>query len=225
MKSPEEQLVDRVASAKTGRDLVHAMSEYYSAVDKRAAEFFAAAPRPVACVAGCAFCCHIPVTASAQEVLLLAAVIRDSFSADEQKSLLDRLSKHSELVRPLTGTQQHTINIPCPLLRDSTCAVYRVRPLACRAFHSLDVASCKLTYDVPTDLVTIRPTDERLSSAWLQAIDFACEAFVRRGYDRNIYELGTALLDALTSPNALRRFQQRKRAFPGAKLFNPPLHQ
>jgi Fe-S-cluster containining protein len=150
----------------------------------------------------------------------LAEHVKRTFTSDELAQLIERLRSHVALIMPMIGEQQHRTNIPCPLLRNSRCSVYSARPLACRLYHSLDVSSCKKSYDDPNDLVTCAPHAQKYGQAWMTMTGLANGAFAHHGYDQNGYELGSALLEALTNPTTWRRFQQREKAFPDAKLFH-----
>jgi Fe-S-cluster containining protein len=215
--TPQTKLFQSIGSARDTNELIRALAEYYRAADSAATSCAASDSRPLACREGCAFCCHIPVGARAQEVLLIADCVRSHFSTDQQTALSDRLRKHVATVSPLTTDEHHTTNISCPLLDGSRCSVYSARPFPCRAYHSLDVSSCQYSFDHPHDTQECRPQIEDLESAWLEMAGLANGAFAKHGYDRTGYELGSALFAALTNPAAPRRFHQRKKAFPQAR--------
>jgi Fe-S-cluster containining protein len=221
--TPDAKLFHSIGSAKNTGELIRELAEYYRAADSEATGHAASDSRPLACREGCAFCCHIPVGARAQQVLLIADFVRFHFHPGQQTSLTDRLRKHVATVSPLMTLEHHTTNIPCPLLDGPRCSVYSVRPLACRAYHSLDVSSCQYSFDNPHDTQESRPQIEDLESAWRNMIAYANGAFVKHGYDRRDYELGSALFEALTNPATSRRFHQRKKAFPQAKQLILPL--
>ena len=213
----DKKLSHAIGSAKNANDLLRALGEYYHAADFDANECAASDTRSLACREGCAFCCYIPVGACAQEVLLVAAFIQSRFTTTQQASLVEKLRKHVDVISPLTMLKQQTTNIPCPLLNGSCCSVYSVRPLACRAYHSLNVSSCQYSFDHPEDTHEKRPTISELESAWMTMTSLANEAFAEHGYDRTFYELGSALLEALTNAATSRRFHRRTKAFPQAK--------
>jgi Fe-S-cluster containining protein len=219
------KLFHSIGSAKKTSQVVmvvRALAEYYGTADSAATSCAASDSRPLACRERCAFCCHIPVGARAQQVLLIADFIRSNFSPNQQAALTDRLRKHVATVSPLTTLEHYTTNIPCPLLDGSRCSVYYVRPLACRAYHSLDVSSCQYTFDHPHDTQEKCPQIEDLESAWQNMVALANRAFAEHDYDRTDYELGSALFEALTNPATSRRFHQGKKAFPKARLVTLP---
>lgn len=103
-------------------------------------------PRPIACGANCPWCCHIRLTASPPEVLLVLQYIRDTFSDGEIAALKQKVANIDGHTRGLDGGARARLRLPCPLLKDGSCSVHRVRPLSCRAVASVDVAACKRAY-------------------------------------------------------------------------------
>ncbi|BBK38880.1 hypothetical protein STAQ_39580 [Allostella sp. ATCC 35155] len=96
---------------------------------------------PVACRAGCNYCCHQVVSARAPEIFLLARAV--AAQPPEQRTVLAaRVREAAAAVDGMTVAERHRRNLPCPLLEDGRCAVYADRPLACRAFASTDVEAC-----------------------------------------------------------------------------------
>jgi len=215
--TPDAKLIQDIGAAKNSKDLLRAMGEYCRAADANGEQIKASIPVALACRDGCAFCCYIPVGARAQEIFLLADFIRSHFSPDQQSALIARLRTHFSIVSPITKEAQNAINIPCPLLDGSRCSVYSARPLACRGHHSLDVSYCQYSFEHPEDAEAAVPQPAELKGAWMTMTGLANGAFAHHGYDQTGYELGSALLEALTNPATLRRFHRRKKAFPNAK--------
>lgn len=93
----------------------------YAALDAGVAGALAAAVRPAACGPGCARCCRQPIPISSLEVLGLIWFV---------------LHQCSDRVRHLLRIRLHglTADQPCPFLLDKLCAVYPLRPLACREY-------------------------------------------------------------------------------------------
>ena len=88
-----------------------------------------------ACQAGCAHCCHLRVEATDPEVLHIAQHLQTLPSAD-QATTLRRLQQHAAAASVGTTRQ------PCSFLVHDRCAIYSVRPAACRKAHSLSAAHC-----------------------------------------------------------------------------------
>lgn len=167
----------------------------------------------LACREGCSLCCWLRVDVFAHEVFLIAHHIRAQFSAGEISELLVRLAAHSSQVTPLTPFEHATRNIPCPLLRDGRCSIYSVRPHSCRRHHSLDFAACQFTFDHPEDLASPAAHDRDLFRALTEVMQQNLEAYAGAGFDHTIYELGTALHEALNDPSSWQRWRDHAQAF------------
>ncbi len=95
------------------------------------------------CKKGCSYCCNIRVSATPMEVLKIAALIDQSFSAEQRAALMQRIDAYSAELKDLKGVERFSRRIPCPLLEDHACSIHTARPIACRAHHSTDVELCK----------------------------------------------------------------------------------
>ena len=168
---------------------------------------------PIACKAGCSLCCSLRVDAWAQEVFTIVRHILRFWPQDRIEELRVRLQSHSSRVLSLSVLQHATTNIPCPLLEDSRCSVYSVRPQSCRRLHATDVSACKYVFEHPGDLDAPGsihgPSYELLSRAMADTQN----ALQEIGYDPTIYELGSALHEALSHPDAWSRWTNQEHAF------------
>lgn len=171
-----------------------------------------------ACRAGCSLCCSLRVDVFAHDVFHLARHIRAQFSPGDLAALLSRLAAHAEKVRTLTPYAHATQNIPCPMLREGCCSVYVARPHSCRRHHSRDFAACQYTYDHPTDIDTPAAHDRPLYLALSAAMQADIETYAGQGFDYTIYELGTALYEALTDPECWPRWRRGEAAFRQASI-------
>ena len=105
-------------------------------VDSRYQDHFEQSGRQPDCV-GChkAYCCRQLVLSTEAE----ARIIRDFVSRwprRKQQALARRL-------QALPNAARENFSDPCPFLVEERCQVYSVRPLACRAFHSMNKSRCK----------------------------------------------------------------------------------
>jgi Fe-S-cluster containining protein len=100
---------------------------------------------PPACHEGCAWCCYTPVGTVVPEVLRIVAYLRETLSAEQWKSLCERVRLGAEQRKLLGLVQVRRAALPCPLLVDDRCSAYPVRPLTCRGYSSCDAESCKRT--------------------------------------------------------------------------------
>ena len=103
--------------------------------------------RRVACGPGCAVCCRQPIPVTPLEFLCMRAWLHLRGAAESRAWLeAQLLTRIREEPSPLRR--------PCPFLLDGACAVYAVRPLACRRYLVLD-RRCAPGEDCATD----RPED------------------------------------------------------------------
>ncbi len=104
-------------------------------------------PRPIACRPGCPYCCHIRVTASPPEILLIAEHIRTAWPADRRAALKRKLATLDRLSHGRDEEAREAMRLPCAMLLDNCCSIHEIRPISCRAVASVDVAACRRSYD------------------------------------------------------------------------------
>lgn len=96
----------------------------------------------VSCTVGCDHCCHHPF-----EVSLLEAIPIYRHLVQKGRwtpSFVKALQEHVEKTDYLPVVTWLLLNIPCPLLVNSRCSVYEVRPFHCRTTWSVgDPHYCK----------------------------------------------------------------------------------
>ncbi len=85
-----------------------------------------------ACKPGCSWCCRMMVTATAPEVLTLAAAIA-AMPEERAAAVRARIAEAVPAVAGLDADARRRLARPCPLLEaDGRCGAYAARPLACR---------------------------------------------------------------------------------------------
>ena len=104
-------------------------------------------PRPIACGPGCPYCCHIRLTASPPEILLIAEHIRTTWTAGRRAALRRKLVNLDFLSHGRDAEAREAMRLPCPMLVDNSCGIHEVRPISCRAVASVDVAACRRSYN------------------------------------------------------------------------------
>ena len=211
--SPPNPLAEDIARAKSPEDFHGGLRRALAGFDELGARIVVDAAVKLACCEGCSLCCWLRVDVHAHEVFLIAQHVRARFTEAERAALIARLAVHSTKVLPLTPYEHVTQNIACPLLQDGRCSIYAVRPHSCRRHHSLDFAACQFTYDHPTDMEAPAAHDRDLFKTLTEAMLEAAGTYARLGYDDTIYELGTALAEALDTPSSWRRWRDGKKAF------------
>lgn len=170
---------------------------------------------PLACSAGCSWCCYLKVAVSEPEVLRIAAYLRAKLSEEQLLVLRARVRQTAEATRGMDGDERFAARIPCPLLEDGNCLAYEVRPLACIGYNSLDVEKCKQAWaEHDPDFVVKSELLQRETAA---AIAEGLEQGVRDGGLRGSYlELNEALRIALERDGVAERWLSGRHPFASA---------
>lgn len=210
---PIGQLTADIARSMSAEEFDHAANSALTYFDALNEGVIAERGVQLACCEGCGICCSLRVDVFAHEVFLLARHIRAHFVEDEINALLVRLDVHAEQVLRMTPAEHATTNVRCPMLENGRCTVYAARPQSCRRHHSQDLATCQFTYDHPTDLESPAAHDRELFRTLTEAMQHNIDAYAAAGFDTTIYELGTALRDALDDPASWERWRNREQAF------------
>ncbi len=196
-------------------DEVHAVTlGAHARLNALEAQLFAEHRVRVDCKAGCGTCCHLgKIDARAHEVFALADWITRNFSPEERDAVLGRARAHAAVVAPLTLEQHLRTVRACPLLRDMSCSAHPARPGVCRIGHSVDVRICERAFQNPDDLTAKGGSHAESKLAMTVASDGTSFAFLEAGLDKTVYDLGSALAEALGDPDAQPRWLAGERAF------------
>jgi Fe-S-cluster containining protein len=169
----------------------------------------------VACQPGCKHCCAARVEALAPEVFLIADQVQQ-LAPKDKAALVDRLQTHATTTQNIAQDAAHDITQntrqdatqdttpwsqrpTCPLLVNSLCSVYAVRPAVCRKAHSLDVKACEAgAPQIPQSLRVVVTAQARSQGT--------SDAFRDVGLVSSRHELASALLLALTDATAQSRW-------------------
>jgi Fe-S-cluster containining protein len=204
---------------KTPATLANIVDEAHAFADEAAEEASArvqeAAAWIPACKAGCAHCCYgTPVFASAPEVVRIAEHLRATRDQEALARLRVAIADTATRLAPLSQEARQKLDLPCPLLdvASGRCAVYEVRPFACRAYNSCDVGACE-SARARGEANPILPTNILLFRA-RHAVGFGMMAgFTDAGLDVGPYELASALAQALAVDDVGRAFVDGAIAF------------
>jgi hypothetical protein len=156
----------------------------------------------IACAKGCSYCCHTFVGATPPEIFRLANAIRGGLAAGMS---IDEVRARGKPLAGIPPADRIGRKLPCPLLVDNACSVYRQRPLACRQATSLDLAVC-------VDEFEGRNLEARvpISGAYLQHASNAhitlLGALRAAGLSTDALELSAGLEVALAEPDAEARW-------------------
>lgn len=168
---------------------------------------------PVACRAGCDFCCHLRVMATPVEVFALLNYLEQTLDEMALAGFKKRLDATDKKLRKLPTKKMLATNVPCPALVNGVCSGYAARPLNCRSYHSLSREACQDSFNHPEDLSKGHPELTAVAKVHEGGQAGFIAAFSQQGYDDRQYELVTALAEALDDPETWSRFQRRETAF------------
>lgn len=170
-------------------------------------------PQPLACESGCYYCCHNQVEMTAPEALVLAGFLAAHFSPDEIRLVQDRAANSLTRQAGKSKIQLAALRaeFPCPLLADGLCSVYEVRPLMCRAMHSLQAEACRQELADPNlNLVTFYDHRHVVSVSLSQGLIDACRAL---GYQSGPVNLVRVLGENLAPENLVDRWLRGEEVF------------
>ncbi|MBT3917622.1 MAG: YkgJ family cysteine cluster protein [Rhodospirillaceae bacterium] len=173
--------------------------------------------QPLACQAGCTFCCHQYVGISAAELAIVTKYVETNFDAADQLQLRDRLGKTLEATAGMNQFERAASRIDCPLLDETTrhCTIYTARPLTCRGMHSLDREACEKDDATPGQNHPIPQFEDHKSITRSIAIGLHL-GIAENDLEAKELELGRALLIALSGKDAIKRWINGEAVFADA---------
>ena len=172
-------------------DAIAFTAQLHRSLDTVAAQAAAAGPVPD-CKAGCCHCCHVRVEATEPEVFRIAQHLAAEL-ADSMDNITARLRQH------ISNAHSGAVRQPCSFLVDDRCAIYSVRPAACRKAHSLSVQHCAtLVPQIPQNLRLLLDAEALMAGTALAYRDVQLPA--------SAHELNAAVLAALTDATAQERW-------------------
>jgi hypothetical protein len=172
---------------------------------------------PVACRAGCAWCCSTTVVSmSGAEVIRIAAYLQKTRAAGELRVLVGRLRQRAERIAAMAPERRRRARLPCALLVDNRCSVYDVRPLSCMGWTSADAAACESSYRSGWERQI--PNGPRHLGIVVGVREGLHQALEARRLEADYVDLTRALLIALTEPDAMARWLQGEAVFAEARL-------
>jgi hypothetical protein len=160
----------------------------------------ASALSPLACQAGCAHCCHVPVYVSEPEVFHILTALRQH--SDLALAALQQRLKHYVENRQQDADQ---LSQACAFLVNNLCSIYSHRPAVCRKAHSLSVSACASgAAHIPQDLQLILRAEALIQGH--------AAAYQDAGLPATSLELASAVLLALEDPQAQEKWFAGKQA-------------
>jgi len=164
-----------------------------------------AAEEPVACRAGCSWCCTTTLVAtSAPEILRIADALRQRMAPPELARLIERLNHRANRIAEMPEERRPHARIPCALLIDHRCSVYEVRPLACKGWTSSSAEACEASYRSGWERPI--PNGARRLGISVSVRQGVRQALDQGGLDGAKLDLTVALRIALSEPDAAERW-------------------
>lgn len=195
--------------APTPAKVYDAVRNAFTLVDQHLAE----AQTPVACRAGCAWCCHQAITTTVPEVFLIASQVKKRLTPEEQVALRQRLETNVAAYRRQGPEHYNRANHPCAFLQThGQCRIYEIRPLLCRGYHSTDVNACRQAYEQQTPISPAVTPQNLLAPALGMAHGLALGAGEAEWAPTQI-DLQTGVLIALETPDATQQWLDGKEIF------------
>lgn len=121
-----------------------------------AAVLSAAGQAPIACGAGCAWCCHQHVAIAPPEAVAIARHVERRFTPEQRAALEERIKALDTVTRGATVAERARLKQPCAFLVEGACSIYEARPLRCRRVHSRDAGYCRWTMENPDEAAALR---------------------------------------------------------------------
>jgi uncharacterized protein len=189
--------------------------QFYQAMQE---SLFEAQPpaQPLACAAGCDACCHRKVACTIPEAIGIAAWLSEKPEAEQQRvraacrSLGDETATLDDLARIRTGR-------PCPMLVESQCSLYEIRPISCRAHYSYSRPACEAVYREHRFDTQIPHYDLMIEAQGQMLLGYG-RALEKLGLDGGLVELASALTIIFDEPGVVDRYLAGERPFEAAKL-------
>ena len=163
---------------------------------------------PIACKAGCSFCCHLRVMIRPHEAIALFRYLRSQVPDEKARAIVAKVLANADLIGSMTETEHMSARIPCAFLVDGCCSAYSTRPGICAAHHSLDRKGCEDSYNDPTDLSDRIPMLGRvrhIHGAMAAGISRALKGLNLEGES---VELHTAVAALLRDPGLIARWRK-----------------
>ena len=104
---------------------------------------------PLACKAGCHYCCFYQALLTPPEALLIGNYLEKAFTEEEKLDLIVRIDRTLALTdgKSVEERAKTWHDTPCIFLANGRCSVYDVRPFICRAWHSLNSGQCREAFE------------------------------------------------------------------------------
>ncbi len=170
--------------------------------------------KEIACRKGCTFCCYQNVG-----VTIIEAIAISSGIMLLKPHLAARVASQADQVKGMTDGERAKKRMPCVFLADGLCSIHDIRPLACRAYFSLNLKDCEEVFEKGLSPgaegnITTFSFPAIFRGAVLAATNAAS---AERGLQAGSVELTAAVARVLADPGIVDRW------FAGEEAFTPQL--
>jgi Fe-S-cluster containining protein len=166
------------------------------------------------CRAGCGYCCHLKVSVSIAEALIILDYLQEHDKLHQHKEQIEILDEPFAQRASADNSWWVKNAIPCLFLDKSTslCSIYEVRPFSCRAYHSLDELCCKKGY-LDRNEIGIPCYLDLKRSRELYSVAFE-RALAQLGLQSAQFELSSTIGLFLQSPDRIEQWAQGESVLP-----------
>lgn len=202
LKKYKSALKKKIGLGKNASLFVHAINEFHKHTDSLVEIRLRSGAVSFDCKKGCVACCNLRVEALPPEIFAISHYLK-SKPEEELAAYKDKLRNHVLVTK---GKKFKEYNHPCPFLASSgACDVYKVRPHKCRAYLSVDVASCE-SNNVAQEDVHINMAEKVLSNDCIAV-------YKSKSCVMHPAELGQSVLAALEDDNLQNRWAAGEQVF------------
>lgn len=185
------------------------------------AELVASSGGEIACRKGCGFCCSHTVDVTPDEAFSVADYLASHLDAADLAALKARAAAADAVLHGLPPVERHARRVFCPVMDPATvsCLAHPVRPNACQAYLSVDLAKCEADHLNPPQPVEQPTVAPMIASVVDRTRSFALED---AGAPTLSLELIAALLATWAEPDAEARWLAGEAIFEGARSYENP---
>jgi Fe-S-cluster containining protein len=210
----ERDLVARECGRADFSELKIATTNFYKRLDETISGASAHVEQGVQCKKGCSYCCHFRVDVSANEVFAITDYMKTKFDSEQFERHLETAKENKKKMAMLSQSKRIVTNVACPLLVDSMCSIYEVRPAMCRKIHSTNVDACERSFENPEDSNIENAEHPVLAAITMTMLTAARDGFISHKLDDTVYDLSEVLIFALEDNKYKKRWLNGKKAFP-----------
>lgn len=171
---------------------------------------------PLVCRSGCSYCCAFRVLVTPLEVLQIVSYIKSNYPQSEINELTKRVEDADEITHGLSEEEYGCAHVYCPLLVNHQCSVYKVRPLECRGYSSMNVSACRKSLNSYRNWDV--PIYKEQYLLFKSAHSGILESLLIKQNKLQLLELTSALKTALTTDNVIERWLSGEQIFADAEI-------